>query len=555
MVSLVCAVAAMTPRADYPALANETVVVPFRSAWTVLSPLGFLDDPELMDPEFDTSWPAPHYDDAGWVGPEQGPFAYGRVDALRSSDPYPLGDPGDGDRYTNYFRHEFVTADSAAGLAIEFVADDGAVFYLDGQQVLRHNCCVDQFETPADDDYLVFADRPGNADSFVTRPILVGQTLPPGDHVLAVSVHQYATVSSALGFEMQLLSRETDQIVIDTGIDVTLAEAGLNGPDRPHGAAGQNPDGVERWEWDRVDAGGENQGLLWLDIPPTILDRFNHGSATLKLHVDNEGQAASLHRMTVDWLSGADGGDNVTWNNIPGGPGIVPGVNALDIAHSTTGDLIGSEGRVVEIDVTRDVLAWSLGEPNYGWSFLPTGGDAAAVASFENVFAPVPQLVIRPGDSEPFLQAGDADQDFDFDQLDLVQVQIASKYLSGRPATWGDGDWDGAPGGIMGLPPTGDGLFNQIDLIAALRHGLYRAGPYATVAPDGAAEDGQTLGYDARTGRLRVHAPADVELTSINVDLMYVPVPEPASGLVLALGLVSLIVLSLRRRLSLSRHA
>ena len=43
------------------------------------------------------------------------------------------------------------------------------------------------------------------------------------------------------------------------------------------------------------------------------------------------------------------------------------------------------------------------------------------------------------------LQAGDADMDCDFDQLDLVQVQVAAKYLTGEPATWGEGDWDAAP--------------------------------------------------------------------------------------------------------------
>jgi hypothetical protein len=51
------------------------------------------------------------------------------------------------------------------------------------------------------------------------------------------------------------------------------------------------------------------------------------------------------------------------------------------------------------------------------------------------------------------LQAGDADMDLDFDQLDLVQVQIAVKYLTGEPATWGEGDWDGAPGGEPMSPP------------------------------------------------------------------------------------------------------
>ena len=69
------------------------------------------------------------------------------------------------------------------------------------------------------------------------------------------------------------------------------------------------------------------------------------------------------------------------------------------------------------------------------------------------------------------LQAGDADQDLDFDQLDLVQVQIAAKYLTGTPATWGEGDWNGAPGGAPGNPPPGNSLFDQIDIIAALNAG------------------------------------------------------------------------------------
>ena len=67
----------------------------------------------------------------------------------------------------------------------------------------------------------------------------------------------------------------------------------------------------------------------------------------------------------------------------------------------------------------------------------------------------------------PVLQAGDADQDLDFDQLDLVQVQIAAKYLTGQVATWGEGDWNGAPGGSPGNPPAGDHVFNQLDIISA----------------------------------------------------------------------------------------
>ena len=118
------------------------------------------------------------------------------------------------------------------------------------------------------------------------------------------------------------------------------------------------------------------------------------------------------------------------------------------------------------------------------------------------------------------LQAGDADQNLEFNQLDLVKVQVAAKYLTGAAATWGEGDWDAAPGGSVGDPPQGDGLFAQTDIIAALNNGLYLKGPYGAVAPTPAVRgDGQTsVIYDPGTGELAVDAPAGTELTSINID-------------------------------------
>jgi hypothetical protein len=123
------------------------------------------------------------------------------------------------------------------------------------------------------------------------------------------------------------------------------------------------------------------------------------------------------------------------------------------------------------------------------------------------------------GPASPRLWAGDADQDLDFDQLDLVKVQIAAKYLSGQAATWGEGDWDGAPGGQQGSPPIGNGQFDQLDIIAALAPGHYLTGSYATLLPEGARDDGQTsIIYNASTGELAVDAPTGAELTSINID-------------------------------------
>ena len=106
-----------------------------------------------------------------------------------------------------------------------------------------------------------------------------------------------------------------------------------------------------------------------------------------------------------------------------------------------------------------------------------------------------------------------------FDQLDLVQVQISAKYLTNQAATWGEGDWNGAPGGEPGSPPSGNGLFDQLDIISALAAGTYLTGPYAAVQPDGQNADGQTsVVYDATSGQLAVDAPVGTELTSINID-------------------------------------
>jgi hypothetical protein len=130
-------------------------------------------------------------------------------------------------------------------------------------------------------------------------------------------------------------------------------------------------------------------------------------------------------------------------------------------------------------------------------------------------------LVATPDDFRIVLplQAGDADRDLDFDQLDLVRVQIAAKYLTGQPATWGQGDWNGAPGGNPANPPVGNGLFDQLDIVAAFRANTYLAGPYGAVRPGGQASDGQTsIGYHVQTGELWVDAPAGTQLTSINID-------------------------------------
>ena len=179
--------------------------------------------------------------------------------------------------------------------------------------------------------------------------------------------------------------------------------------------------------------------------------------------------------------------------------------------------------------ITGDQLGKMTGddtasEDNFGWSVAIDGDRALVSAPFsDDACSGNPQCesgsayVFDVADSQ--LMAGDANQDLAFDQLDIVSVSQAGKYLTGQPATWSQGDWNGAPGGSPGSPPAGDGVFDQRDIVAALSAGIYLTGPYAALQAGGQPRDGQTsIVYDASTGQLAVDAPAGTQLTSIHID-------------------------------------
>jgi hypothetical protein len=185
-------------------------------------------------------------------------------------------------------------------------------------------------------------------------------------------------------------------------------------------------------------------------------------------------------------------------------------VNDITEPYAGGMDLIGGTSQLDENNGSWDLLGFVMGLD-----------DLAAVNGQPANGFHIGFLVTPPEGSFPrvALRAGDADQDLDFDQLDLIRVQQSAKYLTGRSATWGEGDWNAAPGGSPGNPPPGDGVFNQLDIIKALAAGVYLTGPYSAVRPQGQRNDAQvSVVYDARTGELAVDPPSGVQLTSVNID-------------------------------------
>jgi hypothetical protein len=202
-----------------------------------------------------------------------------------------------------------------------------------------------------------------------------------------------------------------------------------------------------------------------------------------------------------------DGDHTIFVNGEPGPTEIGVGVDDFglnDPDHWT----IGGDGHVsggIHIDATRHLR-----------------GDLADFAIFDGELTESEILgIISSGvptsAAAPRLQAGDADMNLSFDQLDLVMVQVAAKYLSGQAATWGEGDWNGAPGGSPGNPPAGNGQFDQLDIIAALAPGHYLTGSYAAI-------------------------PGDIG----GLDPVYVP--EPSTVALLVIGLTAVVAARRRRR-------
>lgn len=113
-----------------------------------------------------------------------------------------------------------------------------------------------------------------------------------------------------------------------------------------------------------------------------------------------------------------------------------------------------------------------------------------------------------------------------------LQMVTAFTYRTGSPAIWDQGDFNGGPGGSASVPPVGDGVFDEDDIMAALITGLYNAGPYspdpfrpqgvpnlATVLPFDGNPGLITIHYDAGLGTVLVTTPPGVTISSILIEL------------------------------------
>lgn len=145
------------------------------------------------------------------------------------------------------------------------------------------------------------------------------------------------------------------------GIDVMMNSQGTQDSGSVYLYAGQNmnvnkPFGLK---YDSLlkfnDLFGADPGQI--PVGSTITSASLH----LYLYYDWEGYERGLYQMTEDWNA------STRWNTLPGGGGIVPGVNTENTAVATwTGGAYPNQ-QWMDLDVTSSLQGWLGGEDQYGW--------------------------------------------------------------------------------------------------------------------------------------------------------------------------------------------
>jgi hypothetical protein len=145
-----------------------------------------------------TAWRAVTFNDASWkLGTAQ--LGYGDGDEATVVS---YGNKVNNKYVTTYFRRSFSVSDPSqvAGLLVSLVRDDGAVVYLNGNEVFRSNMPAGSIGHKT----LASTTVDGVNESAWFSTSLSASLLRQGTNVIAVEIHQSATNSSDISFDLKL---------------------------------------------------------------------------------------------------------------------------------------------------------------------------------------------------------------------------------------------------------------------------------------------------------------------------------------------------------------
>jgi hypothetical protein len=190
---------------------GNTVILGAGSVWK------YFDEGVLPD----AAWNSKDFNDDTW---QSGPAKLGYGDNDEATQ-VSYG-PDSNDKYiTTYFRTSFQIEDisNIQNLVIRLLRDDGAIIYLNGQEILRSNMPEGPVNTNTWASANVGGDDENNFFEFFVSP----DALVQGNNSIAVELHQDDNVSSDIGFDLELdaqysNSNSGDTISTDSRLSVLI---------------------------------------------------------------------------------------------------------------------------------------------------------------------------------------------------------------------------------------------------------------------------------------------------------------------------------------------
>ena len=156
----------------------------------------------------ESDWFEINFNDDDWsVGNAE--LGYGDGDETTVLD---FGDDEDNKYITTYFRHTFIcnNPENIQSLTIRLKRDDGAVIYLNGDEIIRNNMPLGliSYDTFASD--YVSSDE---EEVFLSWS-LANDLLQNGENVIAVEIHQVSESSSDISFDLELTGTSYSNVVL-----------------------------------------------------------------------------------------------------------------------------------------------------------------------------------------------------------------------------------------------------------------------------------------------------------------------------------------------------
>ena len=157
----------------------------------------------------DADWKALHFDDTGWKS-GHAQLGYGDGDENTIIN---YGTDAQNKTITSYYRRSFEINDPSVinELILKLIRDDGAVVYLNGNEIVRSNMPDGDitYSTPAS--YAVGGDEESTFFEYAVST----SNLLSGANVLAVEIHQSSGTSSDISFDLNLYAALTELATIE----------------------------------------------------------------------------------------------------------------------------------------------------------------------------------------------------------------------------------------------------------------------------------------------------------------------------------------------------